>query len=200
MTNRSDRELLNAVARGDERAFERLYELFSRPARLAAWRVSHRPDWVDDILSESWCRAFDQRTTYNPKYPFLVWLAGIIRNVYREFCRKSPLTLAPDELGGSVGPDDVDELEPEAIAHQTEVLLALNDCVSRLSASEAEIVRRRFFAGETLRAVSEGVNVPEATLRTKIIPTLLDRLRRCMRRKNIEFSEFLPAQGAGETQ
>lgn len=197
MTDHSEQHMLHAVSTGDERAFEQAYAAYAERARLVAWRVSHRADWVDDILNESWCRAFDQRTAFDPERPFLVWLTGIVRNVYREWCRKSPLTL------GNVGADrsgDPDRQDPEQIAHEAEVLAGLNDCLERLSAADARIIRLRYFEGRTLRAVAEETGIPESTLRDRRLPDLLSRLRRCLHEKKIDFSELFSAQAPDELQ
>jgi len=197
MADPSEKTMLQAVSTGDELAFERAYGCYAERARLVAWRVSHRADWVDDILNESWCRAFDQRTAFDPERPFLVWLTGIIRNVYRESCRKSPLTL--DGVGDE-RPGEVDRQDPGQIAHEAEVLAGLNECLVRLSAADARIIRWRYFEGRTLREVAKEAGVPESTLRDSRIPDLLGRLRRCLHEKEIEFSEIFSAQGPDEVQ
>lgn len=198
MTDRADQELRDAVGAGDEQAFERLYDSYHERLRLVAWRISHRPDWVDDLLNEAWCRAYHGRRSYKPDQPALVWLAGIVRNVYREFCRKSPQTIGgtPDESAGV----RLDEVTPEQAAHEAEVLAGLNACVAALGPAEARIVRLRFFEGKTLRLVAQEVGVPESTLRDTRLPAILARLRRCLDRKKIDFSEFFSAQDGGESQ
>lgn len=197
MTDRPESELIKAARAGDEEAFARLYDRYQQRVRLVAWRVSHRPDWVDDLFNETWCRAFNQRTTYNSDYPFLVWLSGILRNVYREHCRKSHLKLTSDS---EAGPEEIDDLSPEKIAHEAEVLFGLNECLGALEAADATIIRLRFFKGMPLRAVAKEVKIPEATLRETKLPSLLRRLRHCLEKKEIEFSEFFSAHGSDQTQ
>ncbi|MCG8407959.1 MAG: sigma-70 family RNA polymerase sigma factor [Phycisphaerales bacterium] len=199
MTSRSESELFKAIGSGDERAFAQIYDIYHQRMRLVAWRVSHRSDWIDDLLNETWCRAFHQRTTYNTESPFLVWMAGILRNVYREQCRKSPITLASDQPDQDrVG--EIDDLSPETVVHEAEVLSVLNECVESLDEPEATIVRLRFFEGKTLRSVAKEVNIPESTLRATTLPALLKSLRFRLEKKEIEFSEFFSAQEQGEMQ
>ena len=198
MTDSSDNELRRAVATGDERAFERLYTLHRQRARLMAWRMCHRPDWVDDLLNEAWCRAFDQRTTYKPEYPFLVWLAGIMRNVYRELCRGSLPGRAEGPLR-SAG-EGLDLESPETIVHEAELLAALNQCLDDLEPRDAKIIRLRFFDGKTLKAVAKEVSIPESTLRDTRLPALLQRIRRCMEGKKMEIPDIFPALRPGSEQ
>lgn len=200
MADRSDRELFEAVKTGDDAAFERIYDRYQQQARLIAWRISHRPDWVDDLLNEAWCRAFRQRKTYNPDHAFTVWMAGILQNVYREHCRKSPLTLDgdPDDVGAPLS--KVDVRDPEQIAAEAELLAELHDCINRLDSEDARIVRLRFFEDKTLRAVADTLNIPESTIRGLRLPTAYKTLRQCLARKGVRFSELFPAHGDDEPQ
>lgn len=188
-------EVLEAVSRGDERAFERVYDACHLQARLMAWRISHRPDWVDDMLNEAWCRAFRDRRGYHSDRPFLVWLAGILRNVYLEMCRRSIRT-----FGDMPPPDRSHSETPESIVEEAQVLAALNDCVSELPESEARIIRMRFFDNATLRTIAQEVSIPEATLREARLPAAIKRLRQCLAKKGLDISAAFPAQGGDKQQ
>jgi RNA polymerase sigma-70 factor (ECF subfamily) len=200
MADRSEKELFDAVLAGDEQAFERVYDRYHQRARVIAWRVSHRPDWVDDILNEAWCRAFRLRRTYNPDQPFAAWFAGIVRNVYREQCRKSVATFdaSLDDPAGRTA--EIDDLDPERIAAQAELLAGLNDCIGRLEPLDARIVRLRFFEEMTLRTVAKEVQISESTLREIRLPAAFRALRRCLDKKGIRFSDIFPAQAGDEMQ
>lgn len=198
MADPDERELLIALRNGDDAAFARAYDLFQQRVRIAAWRISHRADWVDEMLSEAWSRAFRMRATYDPERPFLVWIAGIVHNVYREMCKRSPLTLGnlPEE-------DDAQRMDPstpEQAAGDAELLDGLNDCLKRLPEDDVRVVRLRFFDGLTLRIVAQEVNVAESTLRESRIPAILDKLRRCLKQKGLEIDQFFSAQEGTEGQ
>lgn len=195
MQSRTEEEVLTAMLAGAENAFEQVYEVYCERVRLAAWRVSHRSDWLDDILNEAWCRAYNHRMSYDPSRPFLVWIIGIVRNVYREECRRSPRTWTGGHDPGAEDPADSTSLTPERLAEEAELLAGLNDCVSRLTDADAQLVRMRFFEGLPLRAIARKLGVPEATLRDTRIQAIYRTLRDCLQKKGIRFSEVFPAQG-----
>ncbi len=199
MDDAAEKKLLDAIRAGEEAAFERLYDLYHARVRLTAWRITHRADWLDDLLNEAWCRAFDQRRAYNPKWPFLVWMAGILRNVYREHCRQSPMTLTADDVR-LAGGAETEDLDPQSLADAAEALAALNDCLSRLGAEDARIVQLRYFEGKSLRFVANEVRIAESTLRDSRVPAILATLRRCLAKKKIEIPAFFSAHGEGESQ
>ncbi len=200
MSDQPDQDLLKAVITGDERAFEQLYATFAVRVRLVAWRITHRADWVDDLVNETWCRAFDQRTGFDPSRQFLVWMVGILRNVYRELCRKSYLTISPNQQTGEGVERKLNELSPEKLASEAELLAALQGCVEGLDPTEAKIVQLRFFQELPLRAVAEELKIAEATLRDVRLPGVYKKLRLCLKKKNIDIDTFFPAQGGGQKQ
>ncbi len=200
MPDRSERELLEAMGRGDDFAFERIYDLYQQRVRLAAWSASHRPDWVEEIVSEAWIRAFRQRTNFDASRPFLVWMTGVVQNVYREACRKSPTTLGDVPMQDLAPRGGRDEPSPEAVASEAELLAALDDCVRRLGPEQSRLVRLRFFQGMTLRSVAKELNTPESTLREIRIPEIIGQLRRCLASKGVRVEDVFPAQGGAEPQ
>ena len=201
MTDAAEAALLKAIASGNERAFEQAYDLYHERVRVMSWRIVRRGDWLDEIVNESWSRAFAGRTSYNPERPFLVWMAGILHNVYREHVRASPTTIGlPTGDEDSTGRGETDGQNPEVIAGEAELLLALNDCFSRLSPEDARIVRLRFFENMTLRSIAKEVALPESTLREQRLPAALEQLRRCLKAKGVDFSQLFSAQTAGHSQ
>lgn len=200
MPQRWEQDLYDSVHNGDEAAFRKVYDVYHQRVALAAWRVSHRADWVEDILNEAWCRAYARRREFDGRRPFLVWMAGIIRNVYREECRKSPLVLR--QGGADLGPEvgRLEQTTPETVAEEAELLAGIHDCVDRLGPEDAEIVRLRFFEGLTLRQVAERLGLAESTLRDVRLTGVFSDLRKCLETKGIRCSEFFAAQVGGESQ
>lgn len=200
MTDRSEKELFDAMLTGDEAAFERVYDRYNQVVRVIAWRISHRADWVDDILNETWCRAFRQRTSYKPAYRFQVWMSGILQNVYREHCRKSPLTFDAGDEAEATGQLGIDERRPDDFVEEAELLLGLNDCVARLSSQDAKIIDLRFFQEMTLRSVAKELRIPESTLREVRLPAAYEDLRSCLGKKGMRILDLFPAQTPGKMQ
>ena len=187
MKDEPEKTILQRLMAGDERAFEQMYALCSQKVRLMAWRLVRRADGVDDLFNETWCRAFAQRSKYDSKWPFLVWMAGILKNVHREsFRQKGGRDLENDPR--------LDGVSPEQIASEAEALVGLQSCVENLSPQDAQIVRLRFFENRTLRSVSQALSIPESTLRDTRLPVIMDSLRACLEKKGIDFSVF-SAQG-----
>jgi RNA polymerase sigma-70 factor (ECF subfamily) len=161
---------------------------------MAAWRISGRADWVDDLSNETWQRAFEARSNFEPGRPFLTWLVGILRNVFREQVRLRLRRSADDPT------QEEDRTDPARVAADVELLAVLDECVRGLSPDEREIVRLRFFENQTLRAMAERLRIPEATLRESRIPEVLERLRGKLEARGLAISQIFSAQTGGELQ
>jgi len=182
-----ERLLLNRVPAGDESAFEALYRLYAERIRLAAWRISRRPDVAEDLANETWCRAYRARSNYDPARPFAAWVGGILQNVWREHARTS----AADPINRSAPAEEADidshgapPTHEQAIA-EAEVLVALNACVDSLETEQRDLIRYRFFENQSLRAVAQRLGISEATVREVRLPAAIQRLERCLRSKGV---------------
>ena len=60
------------------------------------WQLASNPSDVDDIVQESFLRAFIALDRLRDPDRFASWLAGIVHNVYRGLQRRAPVTLLPD--------------------------------------------------------------------------------------------------------
>src|SRR5262245_18289013 len=147
MVDPGEEQLLRAAAAGDDRAFEGLYARYEARVQLVAWRTCKRADVIDDLLNETWCRAYNQRTSFDPQRSFLSWIAGILMNVRREHARstKGERDRLAAAGNGQNSPDTAES--PEIAAAEAEMLAGLNDCVQRLEPAERDIIRWRFFEG-----------------------------------------------------
>lgn len=203
MADADESRMLQRIAAGDDSAFEAAYTLFEGRVRAVAWRIVRRADWLDEIVNEAWTRAYTARTSYNSERPFLVWMAGILQNVHREHARASPTTLG--DVSPEADPHGASESNgqsPETLVSEAEVMLALNDCFSRLSPEDARIIKLRYFENMTYRSVATELGIAESTLREHRIPDALEQLRRCLRKKGVEIPQLFSAQteGLGQLQ
>lgn len=73
----SDERLLDRFVQGDPLAVEALYRRFEREARGWILRIVRDPAAADDVLIESFWRAYRARARFVPTRPFGPWLRRI---------------------------------------------------------------------------------------------------------------------------
>lgn len=87
----TDRDLVDAVLElGDEQAFRELYRRHTPRLLGFVSRLIVRPDpEYEDVIQETWIRAFDRLGQFRWQSAFSTWLLGIGLNVARDSLRRS---------------------------------------------------------------------------------------------------------------
>ncbi len=168
-----DEDLVARCRSGERAAFDELVARYApRVGRVIGALVDDR-DAVDDLVQETFVRAFCGLNGYRPGC-FEAWLKRIAINTARMYRRSAwqrlvDLVSPPDMV---VAADD----EPYEQYTRRETARRLREAVSRLPARQAQAVRLRYLAGESFPAMTELLGVPESTLRSRV-EAGLDRLR-----------------------
>jgi RNA polymerase sigma-70 factor (ECF subfamily) len=83
----TERELIQAVLRGDSASFEPLVEKYSPRVFAAARRYARRESEVEDIVQEVWLKAFQKLASFRGEAPFEHWLMRLAVRTCYDFLR-----------------------------------------------------------------------------------------------------------------
>jgi RNA polymerase sigma-70 factor (ECF subfamily) len=108
----SDAELVRRSLSGDHEAFGQLYDRHARLVRVVA--ADGGPAHMEDVVQETFLRAYRNLATLRAQDGFAHWLVGIARKVVREVRRKPAGTPLPAALpdyrpGPDTDTDNADE-------------------------------------------------------------------------------------------
>lgn len=178
MSSRDDLTvLLNACARDDHRAFERLYILAS-PRLFAICRyMLRRDDVAEDVLQEAFIQIWrDARNFDRRRASAMTWMAAITRHRALDRLRRKLPEVALDEEQ-VLSP----LMSEEAIGTELDwaASKALNACMDTLSEKQQVSIALAFFHGLTHQELSEQMETPIGTVKSWIRRGL-DRLKRCL--------------------
>ena len=183
MTDAQVTQLLDAMARGDDHAHERLVPLIEhRLHELAEGRMRReRPDHTlqpTELVNEAYIRLAGDGQAWENRAHFFGAAAEAMRRVLIDHARRR----AAEKRGGGVEQVTFYELnvqveEPDVdVFGLDEALEALSEVDMRL----AQVVRLRYFAGFSIEEVAEILQVSPATVKrdwTYARAWLLERLR-----------------------
>jgi len=95
----ADEALLSAYARGDARAFARLYERHERPVyRFLLRALNGNAATADDLLQETWLAVVRNAVAWEPRARFTTWLYTIARSKLLDHWRaRVPVVSLDDE-------------------------------------------------------------------------------------------------------
>jgi RNA polymerase sigma-70 factor (ECF subfamily) len=156
----SDEELMESVARGDERALGTLVGRHGVRLHAHLARVMGSADDADDLLQETWVRVARSARTYQAGRPVRPWLLGIASNLARDLRRRRAVRIR----AGLVAP----EASREAPGVRPFERLALRDRVARLPDRLREVVLLRFFEDLSEAEMADALGVPRGTVKSRL--------------------------------
>ena len=110
-----DNELVARTLAGDVRSYEELVRRYERLVGRVVYSYARREISVEDLVQETFLRAYDRLETFNPDYRFKTWLLAIANNLgvdtlrrRRELVEFNPETHAPVSRGPEAEVVDAD--------------------------------------------------------------------------------------------
>jgi RNA polymerase sigma-70 factor (ECF subfamily) len=153
----SDNELVERTREGDVRSYEELVRRYERLVGRVIYPYAGRDAAVEDLVQETFLRAYDRLDTFNPEYRFKTWLLAIANNLGIDTLRRrrdviefNPELHAPLARG------------PEAAAMETDRARSVQDAVMTLPEAYSVPLVLRYAEGLTYAEIAEvlGITVP----------------------------------------
>ncbi|MFJ5778314.1 sigma-70 family RNA polymerase sigma factor [Streptomyces sp. NPDC093094] len=172
-------ELLLQVARGDQRAFEALYELVSGPVFGLVRRVVRDPAQSEEVSQEVLLELWRSAARFDPaRGSALAWVLTLAHRRAVDRVRSARAAGEREQReamrSGSPAFDQVTE-EVEAGLEREWV----RRCLDRLTALQRQSVTLAYYDGYTYREVAERLKLPLGTVKTRMRDGLT-RLRECL--------------------
>jgi RNA polymerase sigma-70 factor (ECF subfamily) len=154
-----------ALARdGDSEAFQTLVERHSRAVYRLAHRMTGNPSDADDVVQETFLKAYRQLGRFESRANFATWLHRIAVNCSIDLIRSRPHREAGTDAGDleQLGASDATEAvqkTPERLMLSTEVQERINDAMSSLSRMERAAFVLRHFEGHSIDDISQALGL-----------------------------------------
>ena len=170
-------DLLRAVARGDERAYEAVY------GQTASWvlgvvrRVLRDPAQSEEVMQEVMLDVWRSASRFDPVLGSgTAWIMTLAhrRAVDRIRAERSQSSRERRTVVAEVDYDDAAEAALASLERER-----VRRCLETLTALQDECVRLAYYNGYTYREVASVLGVPEGTVKTRMRDGLI-RLRDCL--------------------
>jgi RNA polymerase sigma-70 factor (ECF subfamily) len=170
---RSDEQLVEAIARADENAVGELYDRFGKVAYGLAFRILQDAALAEDAVQEAFLQIWRSAGSYQPeRAKASTWLLTFVHRravdlVRREERRRTaPAESAPE--AASAGPDET------VVARSRGEIV--RDALRRLPAEQREAIQLAYFGGLTQSELAERLDQPLGTIKSRMFAGL-QRLR-----------------------
>ena len=183
----SDAAAVSRARTGDTDAFRVLVERHSRSIFRLAFRMTGNQQDAEDVVQESFLRAYKQLAKFDERASFGTWLYRIAANCSLDLVRSRKRRqehLAPQEAEGGEFDDTVALLpsadpNPERIALSGEVRGRVEQAMQELSATERTAFVLRHFEGMCIEDVGKVLDCAPGAAKHSVFRAV-QKLRRAL--------------------
>jgi RNA polymerase sigma-70 factor (ECF subfamily) len=169
---RNDGELISEVLRGDDALFEVLLDRYLSAAYGFAYRLVNNKSDAEDIVQDSFLKAWKALKQYNPEKKFITWLLAIVRNTALDHLRKKrTVPFSAMEMGEDAPPIEetlVDENDlPDETFRKVEDKLFAESLLEKLPILYREVVVLRYQEDMDFKEIGEALGRPVETVKSQ---------------------------------
>jgi RNA polymerase sigma-70 factor, ECF subfamily len=170
--------LLAAVAKGDEAAFERLYQATGAKLYGVVLRILRRADLADEVLQETFLKVWNSAGQFDPAAASpITWMLAIARNRAIDLVRwKSESSVEEEPEVVDVATDTPAPVANREMSEQLKRLLA---CMGHLDEERRRLVLLAYYSGWSREQLAEEFGKPVNTIKTWLRRALFD-IRECL--------------------
>ena len=170
-----DFKFIDMAVAGDDKAYAKLLTRYKRPVYHMILKMVRNTDDAEDLMMESFSKAFRSLHRFKKDFTFSTWLFRIATNNTIDFIRKKKLnTLSientyTDDDGQSVSIDIQDrnnDPQEEAIKAQKEELMQV--FVGMLPPKYQKLVRLRYFHELSYEEIAKELEAPLGTIKAQL--------------------------------
>jgi RNA polymerase sigma-70 factor (ECF subfamily) len=141
-----------------------------------AMRLTRRPQDADDLVQETYLRAFRFAHRFEPGTHLRAWLFQILRNTFLTFYRRAAHELALLDKDAGDGPDD--RWEPDGATLSVATALDLERALGELPEDFRSVLLLADLEGFSLAEIAGIMDTPVGTVKSRLF-----RARRLLRRR-----------------
>ncbi|SNR76469.1 RNA polymerase, sigma-24 subunit, RpoE [Methylobacillus rhizosphaerae] len=182
-----DQQLVERAQSGDKRAFGLLVEKYQRKLGRLLSRLIRDPAEVEDVVQESFIKAYRALPSFRGDSAFYTWLYRIGINTAKNYLvamGRRPQATGDIEIEDAENFDDGDELRtmdtPETELMSKEIAQTVNDTVASLPEELRTAITLREIEGLSYEEIATMMDCPIGTVRSRIFrarETIAQKLR-----------------------
>src|SRR5262245_15299160 len=149
--------VLARARRGDSEAFRQLVERHSRSVFRLAFRMTGNEHDAEDVVQESFLRAYKQLARFESRSNFGTWLYRITANCAVDLMRSRQArhdVSRSDSLDADVHQPAADAPGPDRMAHSAEIERTVQNALGGLSPLERAAFTLRHYEGRSIDEIA----------------------------------------------
>lgn len=180
----SDAAVVAEVRAGNSSAFRVLVERHSRPVFRLAYRLTGSEQDAEDVVQETFLRAFRQLSRFESRASFGTWIYRIAVNCAMDLLRGRPksqalASLDDADLAGAADTPDEGAIGPDRWAASSEIRRGLSRALEDLTPAERAAFVLRHFEGRSLDEISRALGLRTSATKHSIFRAV-QKMRRAL--------------------
>lgn len=169
-----DDVLVKKAIGGNESAYTKLVDKYERALFFHILKMIKDREQVEDLVQETFVKAFDNLNTYSTNYAFSTWLYRIATNHTIDYLRKKKLkTLSIDEpmktKDGEMGmqlPDESASTDRNIIRKQRQKIV--RNAIEELPEKYRKVIQLRHMEEKSYQEIADVLDLPLGTVKAHI--------------------------------
>jgi RNA polymerase sigma-70 factor (ECF subfamily) len=172
-------DVVQLIAQGDERAFERLYDAVAGPVHGLIRRVLRDPAQAEEVTQEVFLEIWRTATRFDPaRGKAMTWVMTMAHARAVDRVRSAQASTDRDIKVGTRDYDAAYDQVAETVENRFE-RVQVQRCLGGLTDLQRESVKLAYYGGYTYSEVAGLLSVPLGTIKTRLRDGLI-RMRDCM--------------------
>lgn len=169
-----DKTLIEGALQGDQSAFKTLMERYRQAIFHIVLKIVRNKEAADDLVQETFMKAFSSLATYRSEYKFSTWLYRIGANSAIDHLRKQRIkTLSLDSPPENAdGPMEIEipdnSNSPEKRLVERERRMSINEAIDSLPEKYRVVIMYRHKDDKSYDEIAEVLAIPIGTVKARI--------------------------------
>jgi len=176
----TDAGVIERVLAGDRHAYAILMRRYNQRLYRVAWALTRDAAEAEDVVQESWVRAFQRLGQVTDPARFRAWLTRVVVNEALHRRRQNLRRESVNDPEAEMMTED----DPESLAAQRELRPVLEAAVSSLPDMLRVVFVLREVEGMAVADIAESLGIQEATVKTRAF-----RARELLRNRLCDWSD-----------
>lgn len=169
-----DDKLVKKAIGGDESAYKQLVDKYQRALYFHILKMIKEKEQVEDLVQETFVKAFDNLNTYSTNYAFSTWLYRIATNHTIDYLRKKKLkTLSIDEPMKTKDGEMEMQLEDESAGTDRDIIRKqrqkiVQKAIDNLPEKYRKVIEMRHMEEKSYKEIAKVLDLPLGTVKAHI--------------------------------
>ena len=162
---------MEAAKKGDQKAYTALMEKYKKSIYHMILKIVKSPEDAEDLMIETFAKAFDKLDQYSPEFAFSTWLYKITSNTCIDFLRKKSIEKVSLDDENQAITDSLNfstETTPESDMIKIQRRDKLQHAVNSMDEIFARVISLRYFKEYSYEEISEELNIPVGTIKVQL--------------------------------